>query len=279
VVSPEAELLSRNHQAAQDRNAAVVVAGVIRLWQALVRTDDLDGSAMRWIERIIPTIRTRYRESARLALAYIQVYRRLELGADDPGPTIQLPELPEEAVRTSLRVTGPVALKQKFRAAEVDRARARRLDVPEQPFSLQKAMDDAAREAAGAALRHTFAGGREVGMRHVAADRVALGWARQTKARPCYFCAMLASRGAVFKDDSFDESNARFVGEGDYKAHDHCRCTLRPVYRREDSMDSDAQVFEDIWARSTRGTGGRDAINAFRRAYEAEYGGRDTTTR
>lgn len=117
------------------------------------------------------------------------------------------------------------------------------------------------------AVRIATDGGRNVVQRAVDLDREALGYARVLNDAPCYFCAMLASRGAVYKANSFQLSNQRFRGEGVAKVHDGCRCGLRPVYKRADGMDAIASELSDQWAANTRGLGGQDAMKAWRRNY------------
>jgi len=91
---------------------------------------------------------------------------------------------------------------------------------------------------------------------------------RVTDADPCYFCAMLASRGPVYDEDSFDDSNPRFFGPGDYKVHDHCNCTLEPLYYSDAKAAGRAEEFEALWRTSGATKSGREAIREFRRAYE-----------
>jgi len=71
----------------------------------------------------------------------------------------------------------------------------------------------------GAVARHVLDSARETLLASVRADRRARGWARVTSAEPCKFCAMLASRGAVYSATS-----------GVFQAHDHCGCTLEPAF-------------------------------------------------
>lgn len=114
------------------------------------------------------------------------------------------------------------------------------------------------------------------------AARDAIGFARVTDSDPCYFCAVLASQGAVFlSQDAFDVSNSKireankwrkerraFLGDGPAKVHDHCQCQLRPVYRKSDGMDKRAKKFLKQWETLTEGLGGKEAMSAFRRGYK-----------
>jgi len=42
----------------------------------------------------------------------------------------------------------------------------------------------------------------------------------------CSFCLMLATKGPIYYEDSFDGPNARFRGNGTARAHNNCRCTM-----------------------------------------------------
>lgn len=72
-------------------------------------------------------------------------------------------------------------------------------------------------EMASAAQREVMAAGRET------VQRTATRWRRVTDGKPCGFCAMVASRGPVYRS----EATARGAG-GRY--HDHCGCTVEPHY-------------------------------------------------
>lgn len=99
-----------------------------------------------------------------------------------------------------------------------------------------------------------------------------LGWMRVSGGDPCSFCAFILSRGAVFKSKltAGADANERFVGEGMFKFHDNCGCTVLPIHSKTDFMSDDAQRFRDLWDDTTAGLSGADARNAFRRAVDAQ---------
>lgn len=78
-------------------------------------------------------------------------------------------------------------------------------------------------------------------------------WQRVTSAKPCAFCAMLASRGPVYR-----ESTVRF------QAHPHCACSAEPAFTS--GYTSANSRWADLWTAATGGLSGADALNAFRRA-------------
>ncbi|MDK8171748.1 hypothetical protein QP735_04315 [Curtobacterium citreum] len=65
-----------------------------------------------------------------------------------------------------------------------------------------------------------------------------LGFARVPRSGCCAFCALLASRGAVY-------TSRRTAGEVD-KYHDFCRCTVAPAERGED-LPYDLQKYRDLY--------------------------------
>jgi hypothetical protein len=97
--------------------------------------------------------------------------------------------------------------------------------------------------------------GRDTIVDNVHRDRDARGWARVPEAGCCAFCAMLATRGAVYKNEQ----------TADFQAHDGDRCHVEPIFT---AYEPSAQVreWQALWSSSTQGHNGKDAINAFRNA-------------
>lgn len=160
------------------------------------------------------------------------------------------------AVQTSLEVLGPINIKSKIKRGETPETAARKALV----------------EVSGAATRHVLEGDREATITAMRNDNRLLGWVRVTDVNPCSFCAMLASRGVTwgpYGKSSFDKSDARFIGGGQFKVHDHCRCTLAPVYSRDVSLPGNSAELRDMWNKHISGKySGKDALRAWRRFYE-----------
>jgi hypothetical protein len=234
--------LTEAHRKAQLRLGVVTVAQMRAVWP-LLDPEDLDATTARWLRAAVPLIGNQRRVSALLAARYVTAYRTAELPAAPayhPAPAVALPV---EAVSTSLAVSGPVALKEST-------ARG----VP-----LVRALNTAETRMAGAALRHALTGGRDTIAAAVDDDPRALGWARATSGKPCAFCSLLASRGPVYSEAS-----------GNFQAHDHCSCSLEPVYRQDSEWPAGSRRIRDFYDEATLGTGfGMDRLNAFRRAWES----------
>lgn len=131
-------------------------------------------------------------------------------------PTVDLNQ-----IETSLRVTGPVAFKK-------------HMSLTGSPTSAAQTMR---RRLTGSAERQALAGARSTVAETITRARLIVGWQRITAAGACKFCEMLAGRGAVYKSSA---SAAGVVGgRGGFPRgtrqigrsfHDHCRCTVEPLY-------------------------------------------------
>ncbi|MER8116281.1 hypothetical protein [Streptomyces sp. NPDC094031] len=132
--------------------------------------------------------------------------------------------------------------------------------------------DDAHRQAgaqqAAAASRVAMNGGRSSNWTHMSRDRRALGYVRLSRTgTPCGWCAMLISRGPVYKS----EKSALF-NDGD-KYHDHCHCYAMPVWNRDQYQSSEltalSRQYEALWPKVTKGHTGKDAVTVWRRFIRA----------
>ncbi len=269
--------LDTAHRTGQQRIAAATAALALASWREQVKASDLSGTGRSWLARVIELIISGRRRSAQLAGTYVFGVRGLQL----PGaPRLEIPPIPEpnlEQIRKSLIYTGLAGAAKRLatipeRIGPVEENMDSLLDglLDRQVIQLQnEAMQAAGKAAAAAAVRHTTNGGRDMIQEIVKKDPVAQGFVRITSGDPCYFCAMLASRGPVYSKDSFSESDPRFQGFGEHKVHDSCQCSLRPLYSRSPSEWPEAsQRFDELWRTATKGKSGKQAILAFRQAYE-----------
>lgn len=111
--------------------------------------------------------------------------------------------------------------------------------------------------------------GRNELIEAIEADRQARGWARVTRPGACAFCLMLATRGAVYKSEQTAgaRANVKFVGEGEFKFHNNCRCTIQPLFGAVYEPPAHIRDAKKLYRESTKGEG--DKLNAFRRALYA----------
>lgn len=206
------------------------------MWPAF-DVENIDESWARISPAILALIRSGYSSSAQVAAAYYQAFRSAERA--DGTPTVRVASLDERRVVRNLTLVGPIWTKTAI-------GRGAR-EVAETAFV----------RVSGEVTRHVLNGSRETLLRSIQADRQALGFARVTSGSPCYFCAALAGRGAVYSEAS--------VG---FRAHSHCSCSSEPVYSREATRPGRGREFAQLWNESTRGLSGQDAVRAFRQAYE-----------
>lgn len=227
--------LTRQFRIGQLGIRSKMLTSLLQLWP-LLDVRRLDATAPEWLRLSTLTIAEHRRESARLAARYYEQLRAVELPNVDPYRARWLDSVPDtaahDAIRQSLIVTGPVTMKKATRRitnlAELDSpASAER--------SLEKVQETALIQVQGAAVRHTLNGGREELRQEGARDVRALAFARVSDGDPCYFCALMISRGFVYrtKDAAGRNANDRFTGPGLFKFHDKCACTVMPVFDRD----------------------------------------------
>ncbi|MFI5763888.1 hypothetical protein ACIA8F_23485 [Streptomyces sp. NPDC051563] len=164
----------------------------------------------------------------------------------------------EEEVRTVLEALGTENLRRRVSAID-DRQPARDAD---------RQRDDAHRQSgsqqAAAAGRVAMNGGRSATWNHMRRDGRALGYVRLSRTgTPCGWCAMLISRGPVYKS----RESATF-NDGD-RYHDRCHCYAMPVWNRDQYQSSAltalSRQYEAQWPQVTKGHTGKSAVSAWRR--------------
>jgi hypothetical protein len=124
------------------------------------------------------------------------------------------------------------------------------------------AIADAKARLAAASEKLVLDTGRDTIVGNVQRDRQAKAWARIPEPDACYFCAMLAARGAVYRS----ERTASF------KTHDRCRCHVEPVFT---AYEPSAKVreWQRLYDENAANAPTGDKLRAFRQAYE----GREVT--
>lgn len=238
MTSAAARQLTTRHRTQQLALRAGTIRELLRLWSAL-DWRRLDKTYPAWasvVGRLIDDHRDR---SSTLAANYLRAFRLAE-GISSAAPVILDDGVPAAQLTIALRVTSIVAVKA---------ATARGVGA-------QPAMARAFVRSSGTVSRLVLDGGRRTVLGSLDADDRARGWVRVSDGSPCSFCAMLVSRGAVYKASTVD-----------FRSHDACACTAEPLYHG-DGHTSQSRRLSDLWAQSTAGHSGGAAIAAFRRAYE-----------
>jgi hypothetical protein len=262
-------MLTAAYMAQQRLIATTFSRDLLLLLRAVFSTVDPGQSWPATRMAVTSLIRERRRSSADAAARYFVDLRRLEvpqrvpaaqaqpspvqlLGSEPttvPGTWADLeriapvtPEdiavLDEDRVEANLNATGIASYQRAIRAAK----------------SPEQARDIMTTTMTGASTRLVLEGGRQVIHDAVMGDEHAIGWARITDPDPCAFCAMLASRGAVYhtRMTAGGKANKRFVGDGMFKFHNNDACLAKPIFDPDDEALKVADELYDRWLRVTR---------------------------
>jgi hypothetical protein len=217
----------------------------------------------------------------------------LEVVPEDRIPVEEVPGLKDELdsletqaeqqVRENLIVLGPLNQDRKTRTA--------RYTEPEQvDEGRAKAHDDAGRRQAAAAARNVMNGARGSLFLAGDSDRRCIGFVRVSRTgTPCGFCAMLISRGPVYKgtkderqgslyrsnEGTGPKADGTIVTYGDMDLyHDNCQCYAIPVYSPAQFARGDIfalnRKYAELWPIVTEGLGGDAALKAWRRFIRQE---------
>lgn len=239
---------------AHRRDQAVIQRGytdeAAALWVLWATSSGEPEQRQMWLRQNIQLIRAWRNRSAIRGQRFAREAYRLDKGRDLPQKAIKH-EPDSVLVRDLLDRSAGVYRKARLRGLDELVAQERA---------------QAASLASGGRL--VQAGGRDA----IEQSGKPLGYMRVSDGDPCSFCALILSRGAVFKSEltAGADANDRFAGDGMFKFHDNCGCTVLPIYSRTDFMSADAQRFRDLWDETTTGLSGAEARNAFRRAVDAQ---------
>lgn len=232
--SPRANLLTRLHR----RDLLTVSLLASRRMADFARTADVADIDSWWernVRRALGIVLGAADATATLGVRYLRRHAATEGILLEPVRA--LPS--REQIETSLRVAGPVAFKK-------------HMTLTGDP---QLSLQTMGTQLRGTGASRALDGDRSTFMATFVERPQLVGYRRVTSANPCYFCAALASRGAVYS-----KSTAGF------QAHTpNCRCTAEPLYDHEDDPP-DVVALRDQWNETTAGLSGRAALNAFRRA-------------
>jgi len=238
--------LAAAHRAGQLQVRAAAARRVVDLWPGF-DAEDIAGSWARLELPLIAIIQSAHGRSAGLAGAYYATDRQARGVPGTPRPVLAAPKTADE-------LAGWLEVAPRW---------AGTLTARGLPHVAERTLVT----TIGRVTRNALDGGRDTITGSVAADRQAVGYARLTGANPCAFCAMLASRGPVYKT----ERAATRIADG-RRYHDHCQCQPVAVYDRDDGWPGQdrADEFRDIWDR-TEGENNHAKMLAFRRELERPH--------
>lgn len=272
-----AAFLVWQHQQDQENLASKTAYGLAALWPIL-RFAKLDETTATWLRAVTLQIETSFRASEKLSYQMASGVQLSWIPTADPVPFAEA-AFPLLDVRTSMQVTGPIGVKRAMPAPETDVMAAGKVNstgagVKQAGNGGRGQVIDFAQRTA--ALQNTRSASQKQ-------SGTTVGYARVTDGNPCSFCALLASQGAIYlSEDAFSTSNNKirdakgtarqerraFVGDGIAKVHDHCKCTMRPVFSVSDKYDARARFFLDQWNNmDTSGLSPADQVKEFRKVY------------
>lgn len=177
----------------------------------------------------------------------------------------------EQEARTSLIRTGPVVLRTKLEQVDTSEPAEK---VDEQRRDAHAA---AGRQQAGTSERVVLDGARGTVWRYAQRDKRVIGYVRLSRTgTPCGWCAMLISRGAVYKSKASATGKGRkapSVVRGEYaegdQYHNHCHCYAEPIYSKDQFRDSPLtelnRKYGALWGEVTKGKSGKEALAAWRK--------------
>jgi hypothetical protein len=234
-------LASEEHRLQQLELRTAMLRELLRVWPAL-NTKRLDKTFPDWVSLALRIITDHHTVSSVLAQRFVQEVRYSSGVRDDWTPPVERP-VDVRQVELDLYRAAITNLKRAIARKQAERA----------------ASDRAFVETAGMATKEALNGGRDQVLDSVQADRAAVGWYRVTDGDPCYFCAMIASRGVWYKSQS----------TASFHPHDHCGCSASPAYDRNVELQPVALEAARVYTASTKRYRGKDKMRAFRRAWEA----------
>lgn len=170
-----------------------------------------------------------------------------------------------------LKVLGVDNVAKKTREINLDRVTAREADETRDEI-LRKSN---ARQAAAAA-RMARNGARGTIFRAIGRDERVIGYVRASRTgTPCGFCAMLISRGFVYRS-----AESATYSEGD-QYHNNCNCYAKPVFSRAEYQREEYALnreLEALWKKEIQGRySGREARRVWNALIRERY--RNTTSR
>lgn len=226
------------HRVAQARLRTATVAELVSLWP-LLNPANVDDTFPGYHAAVRTLVNARRADSSALSAAYLRALRAAEGVPGTVAPALA-DRVKPDALETSLRVLGPVTIKRATGAG----------------LTLEQASASALSQTAGAVVRHVANASRETIIGTVANDSAAGGWSRVTDGKACAFCAMLASRGPVYRSKS----------TADFEVHDRCGCEPVPFYGNDDGWTDQAKFYRQIYDESR--VNGKTSLQNFRRTYE-----------
>lgn len=234
------EELAQSHRSGQVEIAAEVTARALQAFSAL-DLDALDQSFPGWRDLVRQIVNEGRNKSAILARSYVDLAKKAELGRDAKALVTLDTVVSFDQLTGQLIIAGPAGIKRALRRG----------------VSINEAATVARAKSAAMAESLALDGGRNT----ILSDKQLVYWQRVCSGKPCAFCAMLASRGPIYKTKA----------KAAFHPHPDCRCMPMPTFRpggTNASRTDQSKAYLEQWNELTKGRRGKDALNAFRRGFE-----------
>ncbi|KOT94481.1 hypothetical protein ADK70_12425 [Streptomyces rimosus subsp. pseudoverticillatus] len=237
-------------QRAAQRGLTRLLVRDMRRLRRIIVPSRLQATMPDWIEAVRALVGQYGQASQSLAADYYEAQR---IAARVTGrftvPLLDPP--PDEQVDASLRWTT-----KDLWPREPDDPKT--TDAQREP--LETRLEQAEKKAEAVAQKLVVDQGRDAVREAVRRDPQATAWARAAALGACAFCKLLATRGAVYKQDT-----------ADFRSHDNCHCGVVPVFKGQRFELSDhAREWERLYREYAAPHSG-DQLARFRRAL-AEHG-------
>ena len=133
--------------------------------------------------------------------------------------------------------------------------------------------------ATGTAAATIYRIGNRTSQKVMDEDENVKGWIRVTSLKPCEFCAMLSSKGPVYKTEKTAKGSRFSTVNMDFKVHDNCACVAEPVYEENlprHKWPGQSGEFRNFWDQTMKNHDfeyepGMDASREARRVFNREY--------
>ncbi|MET8378053.1 hypothetical protein [Streptomyces microflavus] len=243
------------YRRAQRGLSRLLLRDVGRLWRLFSPAQP--ASFPDWLEAANEVV-TRYGDmSASLAAEFYEAQRAdADVGDSFTVPLADSP--PTDQVETVLRW-----------ATHDVWPRDAETEVGREPLASRLAV--AERQAGAVAQKLVADQGRETIRQAAREDRQAVGYARAAALGACAFCALMASRGAVYAtaESAGREANERFSGDASVaKFHDNCHCAIIPVFRGQRfELSRHAAEWDRLYREHAQGHPGNQ-LRRFRAAFK-----------
>ncbi len=250
-----ADTLAREHAKAHERRVRTLRSGV----ELATLQAEMSWLTEQGLARLIANLTDPLMWAGAAALAaYVRYTQEYAQAAGGPPPQIPVPA--GSSSDSALRIAALAAVVNRT----IGLAKKRQ-DTP------QRMAATVASVLGGAATKAAMKDTHDWGRRYLTTDPGVQAYRRVPDSDPCFFCAMLASRGFVYRDAEFHHVNQARGGVAVLDGwHDGCCCTSQAGFKGQTlRLDPVTELAQDIYENSTGPYDGADKARAFRRAWES----------